>query len=153
MPVRARKIRYAAWHEGMASLRPSGKIVATALPLARSFAGLCCDAGPGLNFLSIHKERLLIEILGPISAPETVQGEILRKAQQDDRFQAAATAWRKLTPRWIQVLPDDATPELATVVQRISGLRCYLAGDRDAPIRSRLTRAGKSEGVRNLASG
>ena len=49
------------------------------------------DAGPGLNFLSIHKERLLIAILGPISAPETVQGEILRKAQQDDRFRAAAT--------------------------------------------------------------
>ncbi len=23
------------------------------------------DAGPGLNFLSIHKERLLIAILGP----------------------------------------------------------------------------------------
>ena len=80
------------------------------------------DAGPGLNFLSIHKERLLIAILGPISAPETVQDEILRKAQHDDRFRAAATAWRKLTPHWIHILPDDATPELATVVQRISGL-------------------------------
>jgi hypothetical protein len=80
------------------------------------------DAGPGLNFLSIHKERLLIAILGPISAPETVQDEILRKAQQDARFRPAATAWRKLTARWIQILPNDATPELATVVQRISGL-------------------------------
>jgi hypothetical protein len=37
------------------------------------------DAGPGLNFLSINKERLLIAILGPFSAPETVQGEVLRK--------------------------------------------------------------------------
>jgi hypothetical protein len=80
------------------------------------------DAGPGLNFLSIHKERLLIAILGPFSAPETVQGEVLRKSQQDDRFRAAATVWRKLTARWIQILPDDATPELATVVQRVSGL-------------------------------
>jgi hypothetical protein len=80
------------------------------------------DAGPGLNFLSIHKERLLIAILGPFSAPETVQGEVLRKSQQDDRFRAAATVWRKLTTRWIQILPDDATPELATVVQRVSGL-------------------------------
>jgi hypothetical protein len=80
------------------------------------------DAGPGLNFLSIHKERLLIAVLGPFSAPETVQGEVLRKSQQDDRFRAAATVWRKLTTRWIQILPDDATPELATVVQRVSGL-------------------------------
>jgi hypothetical protein len=29
---------------------------------------------------------------------------------------------RKLTGHWIQILPDDVTPELATVVQRISGL-------------------------------
>ena len=80
------------------------------------------DAGPSLNFLSINKERLLIAVLGPFSAPETVQGEVLRKSQQDDRFRAAATVWRKLTTRWIQILPDDATPELATVVQRVSGL-------------------------------
>lgn len=33
------------------------------------------DAGPGLNFLSVNKERLLIAILGPISAPETVQSK------------------------------------------------------------------------------
>ena len=80
------------------------------------------DAGPGLNFLSIHKERLLIAILGPFSAPESVQGEVLRKSQQDERFRAAATVWRKLATRWIEILPDDATPELATVVQRVSGL-------------------------------
>jgi hypothetical protein len=80
------------------------------------------DAGPGLNFLSINKERLLIAMLGPLSAPETVQHEVLRKSQQDDRFRAAATTWRKLTPKWIQILPDEVTPELATVVQRISGL-------------------------------
>jgi len=80
------------------------------------------DAGPGLNFLSINKERLLIAILGPFSAPETVQDEVFRKSAQDSRFRAAATVWRKLTPNWIQILPDDATPELAAVVQRISGL-------------------------------
>jgi hypothetical protein len=80
------------------------------------------DAGPGLNFLSINKERLLIAVLGPLSAPETVQDEVLRKSRQDDRFRAAATVWRKLTGRWIQILPDDVTPELATVVQRISRL-------------------------------
>jgi hypothetical protein len=80
------------------------------------------DAGPALNFLSIHKERLLIATLGPLSAPETVELEVLRKSQQDERFGAAAIQWRKLTPKWIQILPDDATPELADVVQRISGL-------------------------------
>lgn len=80
------------------------------------------DAGPGLNFLSINKERLLIAVLGPLSAPETVRDEVLRKSREDDRFRAAATVWRKLTGRWIQILPDDVTPELATVVHRISGL-------------------------------
>ena len=41
------------------------------------------DAGPGLNFLSINKERLLIGVLGPLCTPETVQNEVLRKARQD----------------------------------------------------------------------
>jgi hypothetical protein len=80
------------------------------------------DAGPGLHFMSINKERLLIAVLGPLSAPETVQDEVLRKSRQDDRFRAAETVWHKLTGRWIQILPDDVTPELATVVQRISRL-------------------------------
>ena len=47
------------------------------------------DAGPGLNFLSIRKERLLISVLGPLSAPETVEAEVLRKSRQDVRFSAA----------------------------------------------------------------
>lgn len=51
------------------------------------------DAGPGLNFLSANKERLLIAVLGPLRAPETVQDEVLRKSAQDTRFRAAATIW------------------------------------------------------------
>lgn len=78
------------------------------------------DAGPSLNFFSINKERLLIGVLGPLSTPETVQAEVLRKSRQDERFRAAATVWRKLTPRWIQILSDDVTPELATVVHRVT---------------------------------
>lgn len=31
------------------------------------------DAGPGLNFLSLNKERLLFSVLGPLSVPETVE--------------------------------------------------------------------------------
>ncbi|WP_347222348.1 hypothetical protein [Mycolicibacterium poriferae] len=44
------------------------------------------DAGPGLNFFSLNKERLLFGALGPLSAPESVQDEILRKAGKDKRF-------------------------------------------------------------------
>ena len=78
------------------------------------------DAGPSLNFLSINKERLLVGVLGPLSAPETVQAEVLRKSREDERFRAAATVWRKLAPRWIQILSDDETPELAAVVHRVT---------------------------------
>ena len=38
------------------------------------------DAGPSLNFFSINKERLLVAVLGQLSAPETVQAEVLRKS-------------------------------------------------------------------------
>lgn len=51
------------------------------------------DAGPGLNFFSINKERLLIGILGYLSAPETVQNEVFRKSRQDERFRPAAAVW------------------------------------------------------------
>jgi predicted nucleic acid-binding protein len=78
------------------------------------------DAGPGLNFLSINKERLLIAMLGQLSAPAAVEVEVLRKAAQDQRFRPAAATWKKLTPTWIQILPDDLTPELAQVVNRIT---------------------------------
>lgn len=60
------------------------------------------DAGPSLNFLSVNQERLLIRVLGQLSVPETVQGEVLRKASQDTRFRAAGATWRKLTPKWVQ---------------------------------------------------
>jgi hypothetical protein len=78
------------------------------------------DAGPSLNFLAINKERLLIGVLGRLCAPETVQAEVLRKSKTDDRFRAAARAWGKLTPDWIDVLSDDETPELAAVVHRVT---------------------------------
>lgn len=80
------------------------------------------DAGPGLNFFSINKERLLIGTLGPLCAPETVRDEILHKARQDSRFAAAHKVWNKLPERLMKVLPDDVTPELAAVVHRIAGL-------------------------------
>lgn len=78
------------------------------------------DAGPGLNFFSINKERLLIGVLGQLSAPETVRDEVFRKARQDARFRGAAAVWRKLAPTWMHVLSDDQTPELAAAVHRIT---------------------------------
>ncbi len=80
------------------------------------------DAGPGLNFLSINKERVLFGTLGPLSAPETVRDEVLRKSRQDKRFRAAETVWRKLPERLMQILPDDQTPELAAAVHRLTRL-------------------------------
>lgn len=80
------------------------------------------DAGPGLNFLSVNQQRLLIDVLGRLSAPKTVQDEVLRKARQDARFRSAAVVWHKLTPNWMQILSDDQTPELAAVVHRITQL-------------------------------
>lgn len=53
------------------------------------------DAGPGLNFLSIHKQRLLISVLGRLSAPEIVQEEVFRKSWQDQRFRDAEKVWRR----------------------------------------------------------
>lgn len=80
------------------------------------------DAGPALNFFSINKERILFGVLGPISTPETVEKEVLHKARTDPRFRLAENVWRKVIPRWVSVLSDDVTPELAAVVDRISGL-------------------------------
>ncbi|WP_112249020.1 PIN domain-containing protein [Kribbella monticola] len=90
------------------------------------------DAGPALNFFSINAERLLIDAIGKIAVPETVAGEIKGKARQDPRFRVAADVWAKLErTAWLEVLSDDATPELAAAVQRISKV----------PMAERVTRA------------
>lgn len=80
------------------------------------------DAGPCLNFLAANAERILLGTLGAVSSPETVRDEVLRKADREPRFTPAATTWRKLERRWIEVLSDDDTPELSAVVQRITAL-------------------------------
>lgn len=78
------------------------------------------DAGPALNFLAINQERWLINILDPISAPETVENEVLRKSRTDHRFQRVGLVWSKLTPRWIEILSDDWTPGLEAVCNRLT---------------------------------
>lgn len=79
------------------------------------------DAGPGINFFSINKERLLFGTLGPLAVPEIVKQEILRKSLQDQRFEGAARVMNKVPSRLLQVLSDDVTVELATAVNRITG--------------------------------
>lgn len=79
------------------------------------------DAGPGLNFFSINKERLLFGVLGPLAIPEIVRDEILGKSESDRRFDAAQRTLSKLPERLLSVLSDDPTPELSAAVQRITG--------------------------------
>lgn len=80
------------------------------------------DAGPGINFFAANHERLLFSALGPLSVPEAVETEILRKARQDQRFAAAERVWKKLPRQLMEVLSDDVNDELSAAVQRISGL-------------------------------
>jgi hypothetical protein len=81
------------------------------------------DAGPALNFFSINQERLLIDAVGKISAPEWVGEEVRSKARQDDRFRAAADVWRKLErSQWLDVLDDTVTPALESAVRRITNV-------------------------------
>ncbi len=93
------------------------------------------DAGPGINFFSLNKERLLFSVLGPLSVPEVVEHEILNKARQDKRFAAAERVWNKLPSQFIEVLSDDVTDELAAAVHRIA----------EMPIERRM-RSGKDLG-------
>jgi hypothetical protein len=79
------------------------------------------DAGPALNFFSINQERLLIGVLGRLSAPETVEHEVLGKAQSDVRFRAAAAVWGRVKPNYLEILPDDITLDLGAVVHRLEG--------------------------------
>jgi hypothetical protein len=80
------------------------------------------DAGPGVNFFSLNKERLLFATLGALAIPEIVEQEMLRKASQDQRFAAAGRMMGKLPPRLLEVLSDDVTDELAAAVHRIAGM-------------------------------
>jgi hypothetical protein len=70
------------------------------------------DAGPSLNFFSVNRERLLIEVVGRLAAPESVADEVLSKASRDRRFAPAAVVWRRLPSAWLEVLSDDPTPQL-----------------------------------------
>lgn len=53
------------------------------------------DAGPVLNFFSINKERVLTEVVGRLSVPETVQKEVYRKAETDKRFERVKLTFDK----------------------------------------------------------
>lgn len=78
------------------------------------------DAGPSLNFFSVNHERLLIEMVGSLTVPETVRDEILRKAQRDSRFSAASGVMKKLPKRFFEVVSDSSDDEyLTAAVERL----------------------------------
>ena len=83
---------------------------------------LIMDAGPGINFFSLNKERLLFGTLGALAVPEVVKQEIVRKARQDHRFAAAERVLHKVPQRLLEVISDDVTDELAASVHRIAGM-------------------------------
>ena len=80
------------------------------------------DAGPGINFFSLNRERLLFAALGPLAVPEIVEQEIRRKARQDQRFAAAERVLGKVPAQLLEILSDDVTDDLAAAVQRIAGM-------------------------------
>jgi hypothetical protein len=58
---------------------------------------------------------------GYLTAPETVASEVLRKASQEPRFRPAAAVWVKLVnAKRIEVISDDITDDLASVVERLT---------------------------------
>lgn len=80
------------------------------------------DAGPALNFFSIHQERILIGLFGTLSAPDTVRHEIENKADRDQRFSHAPAVLKKLiNSRRFRVLSDQATEELIRAVEIVAG--------------------------------
>lgn len=60
------------------------------------------DAGPRIEFFSLNKEHLLFQTLGPISIPETVKGEMLRKSKADAQFVAADQVLEKVPKKTAQ---------------------------------------------------
>jgi len=78
------------------------------------------DAGPGLNFFSLNKERMLFQALGPLCLPETVHAEMIRKAPNDKRFASAQTVLGKLPTTLLEILSDDSMGPLRESVERLA---------------------------------
>ena len=82
------------------------------------------DAGSVLNFFSINKERVLTEVVGRLSVPETVQKEVYRKAETDKRFERVKLTFdRQGTWGYIDILSENFDDELVQTFERISGSR------------------------------
>ncbi|WP_038469773.1 hypothetical protein [Arthrobacter sp. PAMC 25486] len=78
------------------------------------------DAGPGLNFFSLNKERMLFEALGPLCVPETVHSEMMRKSRTDERFSRTQSVLGKLPQALLEILSDDAAGPLSESFERIA---------------------------------
>lgn len=92
------------------------------MPTSSDTSKRIIDAGPGLNFLATHSEKLLTEALGHLHMTETVIGEIDRRSKRDSRFKDARRVLAKMTPGWVTPIPDDLTDvELDNAVYILTG--------------------------------
>ncbi|APT92169.1 hypothetical protein CPHO_03895 [Corynebacterium phocae] len=81
------------------------------------------DAGPALNFMSINQERLLVEVLGDLCAPEVVYKEVVGKSKTDARFSPAQKVLDKLVNAGrFTILSDAPLPEILEVLERLNDL-------------------------------
>lgn len=79
------------------------------------------DAGPAINFLATKNQRILIAAIGgPFQAPEAVKDELMRKAEQQQRFAPAKREWKKIEKNWIKLLPATQTPTLDRIARTLT---------------------------------
>lgn len=79
------------------------------------------DAGPAINFLATKNQRILIAAIGgPFQAPEAVKDELMRKAEQQQRFAPAEREWKKIEKNWIKLLPATQTPTLDRIARTLT---------------------------------
>lgn len=72
---------------------------------------LLIDAGPAINFLATHNERVLVAAIGGgFHAPESVRDEVMRKASQEERFAPAAVRWERMQTNFITIVAGDRNP-------------------------------------------
>lgn len=84
-------------------------------------AATIIDAGPCLNFLASHCERILFHVVDKgVSVPASVKAEALRKAMRDSRFKGVPVTWAKLEANsWLHVLSDEITLELQSAAMDV----------------------------------
>lgn len=83
------------------------------------------DAGPAITFCAANKQRILHGVLndiGDLKAPATVDLEVKNKARPGTRFEAARKNWAGLVDNGhIDLLSDEASDALNAAVIQLDG--------------------------------